>query len=279
MTLRNLFRQASAKALSSMKKKKSRRSSKEKKAQEQQKPTSHTCFDEDLSQTHVESEVEQTDSCCPTTTSSEVFAKACSFFGEELQIVRDNERITKVTLQDFIERYEREDLLALTDIVRTSTRRWKTLKFVETIDGTNYRRWQFRKDNLRRALEQAIQESPQEENKKFPIAFQEHLKIDMDEMTREGIVNVLKEVQKNRYVTSISIEGFLTYQNVESVVGPLVRLLTKGDRRWKDVVLRVSFDGDATLDYPQWDMKVTMAKVRLEEVSHNLRVPIGFHIC
>lgn len=99
----------------------------------------------------------------------------------------------------------------------------------------------------------------------------------MDELPQAAIGSVLKEMEKDRWLRELAMEGFLTYKNVESVVGPLARLFIQCDRTWERVVIRVSFDGDVFDDVPEWEVKVRVAKVRLEEVCAYPNIPIDFH--
>jgi hypothetical protein len=264
MTVGTIIRQASSKAFSF---RKGRRSM----LQEQGSSNCSRCFpapcDDDSSKTHAESDSETTADC----------HHIC--FGAKLAFVRDNKGVTKVNLCNFIGRYEQDELLALTKILRTSTRQWKCIEFEDQVEGTNYRRWLFRRDHVRSALRNALAEQERRLSHKVPIYFEERLKIDIDELPLEAIGSVLKEVEKDRCVRELTMEGLLAYQDVESVIGPLVSLLSRGDRNWKRVVIRVSFDGDVFSDFPKWEAEVHFAKFRLDEMSAYRNIPIDFQIC
>lgn len=203
------------------------------------------------------------------TPSTECFRHA--FFRNELMHLRQNKTIRRVTLQDFVQRYERDDILALHDILTNHQRKWKVIKFQDTIEGANYRRWVFKKENLRRALEQSCVD--QEE---VPVVFEEHIKIDMDDMPGSKIAALLKDIERDTHVCALSFDGFLNHQDVDSVVKSLVQLLAADGRRWKKIVIRCSFDGE---EFDEWVNQVGKAKRQLENLAIQFGIPIFMKVC
>lgn len=191
-----------------------------------------------------------------------------AFFRDELFHLKQNPTIRRVTLQDFIQRYERDDLRALYDILGCDSRKWKSIKFMDTVDGDNYRRWLFKKENLRRALEKHCQ--------KVPIIFEEHIKVDMDEMPSAKIAALLKAVKKDLHVRTLSFDGFLNHKEVTPVIKSLVKLLDSDQRRWKKIVLRCSFDGE---EFDEWNAKIQQAKKLLGDITSERGVPIVLAVC
>lgn len=206
-----------------------------------------------------------------------------AFFHDELMHLQENLNIKRVTFQDFIQRCERDDLLAMhniflgTNVSKKQRRQWKVIQFQDTIEGEKYRRWLFKKANLRRALEQFQREAyGRKLMDPFPILFAEHIKIDMDDMPANRIDAFLQEIEADIDVNRLSFDGFLNYQDVDAVIESLVKLLMSDRRRWEKVVLRVSFDGE---EFDEWNSKIEKAKRRLRKLSHAERIPIELKVC
>ena len=190
-------------------------------------------------------------------------------FRDELVFVQQQKKITKVTLQDFVGRYERDDILALHDIIRLDERAWKVIKFQDNVEGANYRRWQFKKENVRRFLSQA------DKDERIPIVFEALLEIDMDEMPLKAILDLLRLVRKDPTFGSIRFTGALNHKDMKTLVGYVLIMLQEDIRNWKGVVFRFSFDGEGSDDYEQWDQQVKESKRRLKAVGALKGIPVS----
>lgn len=192
-----------------------------------------------------------------------------AFFKQELTHLKLNPSIRRVTLKDFVQRYERGDLLALHDILGHK-RQWKAIKFQDTIEGESYRRWLFKKENLRRTLEKFCCDET------FPIVFEEHIKIDMDDAAGDKLFGLLRDMRRDIHVVALSFDGFLNHQDIEPFVNSLVDLLTVDGRRWKKIMIRCSFDGE---EFDTFNSKIAAAKTRLHNISVQHGIPIFMKVC
>lgn len=197
-----------------------------------------------------------------------------AYFHEELSFIRVNVNVTKVTLKDFVVRHEKDDLLALGEIIKANDRKWKVIKFQDVIEDTNMRRWQYKKEALQRCVDTSLQEAGLLH--KVTVMFDETLKLDMDDKSKQAMVSLLQEAQKDEDIKAIALDGFIATENVEAVVNALIKLIRVDDRRWKSVVFRCSFDGE---DYEEWDGKISAARKRLEEIKAKRETPIEFAVC
>jgi len=254
MVLKKLFRSDNAKKLSQLALKES---------------SSHTVSTHKNTSSSFTLEEEDT-----TEDPSEHFDEHNGFFHGELKFVREHPKITKVTLQDFVGRYEREDIIALENIIRLDHRSWKLIKFVDKVDAANYRRWLFKRENIKRLLALADQEG------RFPITFEAMLDVDLDDMPTESLFKLLFQVRRDPEINSVQFTGAISPTDMKAVVGYMLNMLRDDEakRNWKGIVFRFSFDGQNSSDYDQWEQALKESKRKLKAFCTLKSIPVEVSI-
>ena len=212
-------------------------------------------------------------------------------FRNELLAVMNDRNVTKVTLCNFIDRYQRDDMVCLANIIRLDARQFRIIKFEDTVDGANFRRWQFKKSNLQRMMCQAAKANrvvaPDDMTggkRRLPVTFEARLEMDMDhfaalardvnsQAAQTALASLLDAVQKDRSIKGIVVNGSVRnhMRFSKQLMTGLLELLTCDDRKWMGVLLNLTtplnLKGGDDLDYEHLDRNVRAAQKHLIQVG------------
>jgi hypothetical protein len=198
----------------------------------------------------------------------------CCVFGDELRGVQEDHRVTKITFRDFVERSETNDIRFLAEIL-DHTRPWRLVKFADKIDGSDYRRWLFKKGNVWRHIKNVVTK------REIPVLFHTKLIINVDELMspshQNALSSLLSAVKKDQDVTSVVVKGCVDQAELRATVDGLVPLMLCDQRRWKSVVFRFAYkgnDSDHDIIYDKWMEELYLARDRLHRIAVERGIPV-----
>jgi hypothetical protein len=148
-------------------------------------------------------------------------------------------RCTNLTLWEFVDQSDHQDFLALKHAWQLQLQRrkkkhqWKDIKFVDTLRGSDYRRWQYKKDGLLRRLQKSVLLVD-------GISIQFETRLQLSDMSPQAIVSVLQLVPSDLDITELHVSGEVPYAGIAQVMDALIALIEQKDRSWKGVFVSLS---------------------------------------
>ncbi|CAB9512870.1 expressed unknown protein [Seminavis robusta] len=239
-----------------------------------------------------------------TTSSSDVtvssgdssFSSSPASYGEELLQIAQDKRCTQVVLKNFVAQSDRQDFLCLKQAMATQSKRrtkhWRDIKFVDSLHGNNYRRWQFKKAGLCRLLRQSpnvrvsndAYETRPTTDACCTVRFDTRL--ELSGMSPDAMVRVLEEVHKDLDIATLEISGDVLAAGIKPIMTALIALIELKDRSWDGIVVRMAPVADPDNDESRmtkqeelWMGQMTLRKfsLALEEKAIQHNIPVGVH--
>jgi hypothetical protein len=163
-----------------------------------------------------------------------------SIYQEGLKQAALDMQCTNLTLWDFVDRSDHQDFLALKhawqhqlQCRKRKKNQWKDITFVDTIQGSQYRRWQYKKDTLLRRLKKSILIVDD-------IGVQFETRLDISGMTPKVILAVLAQVPNDLDIIQIHVCGDIPYAGIPQVMDALVALIERQDRTWQGIFVNLT---------------------------------------
>ena len=160
-----------------------------------------------------------------------------SIFQDGLRHAAEDKQCRNVTLWDFVDRSDHQDFITLKHAWQQQTRRrkkhqWIDIKFVDTLHGSQYRRWHYRKEGLFRRLRQTVLA-----NGNLVVRFETRLEI--SDMTPQAMVSVLRQVPNDPDISTLHILGDIPCSGIAQVMDELITLVEQRDRKWNGIVFNL----------------------------------------
>ena len=194
----------------------------------------------------------------------------------------------RLVLTNFIENASPEDMRRLRCILRQSSGskrnkcncncKWHLVKFNDISSATNYRRWQFKKDNVLRHIKDVVAEQ------QIVLRFHSTLEIEFNCNSADALGRLFTEVRKDPDIVAMDLKGCLEPTKATLVIPRLIHLLTEDKRHWEKVVFAPEYvyantDTNTTWNnYAQWKHSMQRHGRQLEELSEKRGIPMGIHI-
>ncbi|CAB9502562.1 expressed unknown protein [Seminavis robusta] len=150
----------------------------------------------------------------------------------------------RLFFEDFVANSTPQATLAWCEDLAVDGRRGKvrSITFEDTVIGSTYRRWLFKKTGVyRRILDVA-------KDLHIPVYFEATVEIDCDQMTPKSILSLLDAIKTDPDVKSVVFSGSMHYSIVLEIAKAVTDLLTHDDRHWKQVHLGIHFDAPTPKD-------------------------------
>lgn len=206
------------------------------------------------------------------------FSEDSLFRGELSRSFRDCHQTT-LTLDDFVDKGDAQDTLALREMLECDGCRWRNINLMEIVPANTYRRWLFKKSRVhRRILGVATdQEISVHLNAKVVISTNSDSSL---MMSHTAIVSLLRDIQKDTDVKSIEFSSDqLNFRDYESIAMALVSLISCDSRPWESVVVRANISHEHDCERKESQLTQKVCGRALTKVADELGVPLDIQLC
>ncbi|CAB9526029.1 expressed unknown protein [Seminavis robusta] len=169
---------------------------------------------------------------------------------ETLKEVRHNPDILKLEIEDLlIAKNHNAFLPVVKAILLRDERKWKHLRFIDTIEATDILWWQGMKHILMREYETTIEDKSKYEGL---VSFQANVQV-MPGATKLSIRSLLKSIQNDKDLQTIGFSGGLFGYSDEALPNALKRLFDDTDKLTESIVINIkcgwgAADGEGRLE-------------------------------
>lgn len=176
--------------------------------------------------------------CTEATARSTNFDEDCNSCESSFLVVNELSRTflrnRNLILTDFVARSSPKDALELCQFLeRHHTRsNLRSIVFRDTVHGSNYRRWLFKKTGLYRHVLNVA------DTMNIEVKFEASVEVSTDTMSPKAIVSLLEAFKVDADIKSLIFTGSLYYRDAMWIVNGLESLLQADRRHWKTVSLR-----------------------------------------
>lgn len=197
----------------------------------------------------------------------------CLTFGEELKAARLDKTQTELSLENFIERSTRHDVLQLRDLILREDRTWESVTLIDRAYASNFRRWAYKKECVCHHIEKVCQ------RRGINLDIQVHLELDVDDLPLSVVLALLHEIKKHPEILNLTVVGHLNSSQVEAVMEAVMSLVDnlQEDRSWQAVnvyIGHVCGESDSDDDYEAWRAVMQNAMMSFSELYSQHGLPI-----
>lgn len=227
-----------------------------------------------------------TNSC---TSSSETFlapASPLSPFEQPIEACKRHS-VSTLRLNNFVSDSTRQDLKALRKLIFKATSedvnsnsnsssnansnalKLETIAFFDQVEGTQYRRWWYKKENLYHHLEKLSKAA------EITLEFHACVEIPADSMSPKSVVDLLKILKADRDVTSIKLSGHLDADSQARCLKSIKNMLKTQDRDWENVQVYTGHNNEGCdCDYQAWRQVMEKYMALFAELYEMHHIPI-----
>jgi hypothetical protein len=202
-----------------------------------------------------------------------------SIFQQQIRRLEGSQQ-SCLQFDNFVSDSTRQDLNELRSLVADSKEAeeaspsLKKICFHDRVQGTHYRRWWYKKENIYHDLQKLCS------LRGIELDFHGTVNITADKMTCQSLVALLKSLRSDLDVTSIFLQGHLTAETEASCLKSLKNMLKAQDRDWEQVQVYTGFDNNSNSqsggDYSAWKTVMEKYMALFAQFYELYKIPIDF---
>ncbi|CAB9498789.1 expressed unknown protein [Seminavis robusta] len=196
----------------------------------------------------------------------------CSL-ASQLEHVKQEIDILKLHLNNFVLNACPPQVAEMKDLILHDGRPWELIEFHDTVEGSNYRRWRFKRgavDRRVRALKKELGS--------INVRFVTRVEIDFDKMDKDAVVSLLQALEKDRNVITLVFRGHISEAEIDDIVTAVEDLTTCDERVWDAILFHPSNDERKGHAHFVWKRTLLAASLRLQCLAHTYALPVAFRI-